>query len=213
MADPAAGGAASVVRRRNQSGALSVLCRVRPVPVRVGAPVAGCLLLGLIVGLGMYAMLRAGAAVLAMMLFAHGGADVTFSMAPAGTVVLVAGGERGFPGVEVTSTGLVPSQTVRVALPSARGLRFVEEGVPSRYQLTVYEPAGRASFYYAEPDPNARPYGLLFRNVDFGLDGQGRVAMWVAVEALPEAPAGDTSLVYDIGGQRSASGVVSVTRP
>lgn len=131
-------------------------------------------------------------------------------------VVLTPGDEPALPHVLVQNDGTspVPPQTVTVALPAGRGLRF------ENYELTV-QGAGGETTYAGVPSPDLGT--LTFYNVDPDVPGRGtsrnvpgdgaESAMWVAVRAAPGAPADLTSLTFTVGDQTSQSASVNVVEP
>lgn len=124
---------------------------------------------------------------------------------------MVAGGGTGYPGVAVRNEGggAVPRQKIAVTLPPEMELQFESEA-GTVYQLTVYDTQGNQVNYPGNLSGNT----LNFMNVDLSLPGMGSAAaVWVAVTARSIAPAGNTNLTFTIGGQRSTSSLISVTRP
>ncbi|MFD6163012.1 hypothetical protein ACFWF7_15675 [Nocardia sp. NPDC060256] len=142
-------------------------------------------------------------------------APTQFTIEPGGPVSLVVGGDKGNPGVQVRNTGGgVAPQTVRVTLPSGGILRFVPEGVPSRFVLSVWNQGRGLTLFYADENPavNPAPTSLTVRSVDLGVDEAGAVsAVWVSVQAL-QVPPDTITVAFNVGGLTSNSGEIDVSR-
>ncbi|WP_171167872.1 hypothetical protein [Streptomyces sp. I05A-00742] len=139
-----------------------------------------------------------------------GAATARFSVSPGGTpVTLTRHGETRYPGVQLRTDadGGVPPQKIRVTLPQGRGLRFVSEG---GYQLTVMDAHFGTTAYSGTLQPDEQ--SLVFDGVDLALRAKGATSTaWVAVKALPDAPApADTALTFHVGNQTSASTLIQV---
>ncbi|MEU7137349.1 SMP-30/gluconolactonase/LRE family protein [Streptomyces sp. NPDC046261] len=136
---------------------------------------------------------------------------VRFSVSPGGPppVDLTRGGGIGYPGVRLhADEGAVPSQTVRVALPPGKKLRFVAEH-GSDYQLTVLDAHNVSTAYDGTLSPDGQ--SLTFDNVDLALPAKGSASTaWVAVQADSGAPTGDTGLTFLVGPLNSPSTPVRI---
>ncbi|MFE9220776.1 NHL repeat-containing protein [Streptomyces lavendulae] len=140
-----------------------------------------------------------------------------FAAEPGGAVDLVVNGDKGNPGVVVWNTGggTVPPQTVRVSLPSEPVLKFMPEGVPSRFVLSLWNAEHGLKLFYADENPatNPSPGSLTFRNVDPMIETEGaRTALWVSVAAISRPnPYRVVNCVFDIAGLKVMSGEISIS--
>ncbi|GAA3282378.1 NHL repeat-containing protein [Streptomyces lavendulae] len=143
-------------------------------------------------------------------------APTRIDVRPGGLTNLIVNGDKGNPGVVVENTagGTPAPQAVRVTLPSTGELKFLREGVPGRYVLTVWndreDEARRLRLYYADADSNPEPTSLLFRNVDPDISQNGHAsAMWVSVLAT-SGVGRIVNLQFDVGGHKSLSGEIYI---
>ncbi|MFG2888199.1 hypothetical protein [Streptomyces sp. NPDC048248] len=138
--------------------------------------------------------------------------SAAFTVSPGGPpdVTLTPAGSIGYPGVrlDAAADGTVPRQNVRVSLPRGAGLRFVAEGNPG-YQLTVQSAQGIMKVYPGTSSADGQT--LTFANVDLALAGRDATSRaWVAVTATDSAPAGDTSLNFQVGDRTASSTPIHV---
>ncbi|MFD0361228.1 hypothetical protein ACFQZZ_07180 [Nocardia sp. GCM10030253] len=137
-------------------------------------------------------------------------AQIQFSVSPWEPVELVAGGNVGYPGARVQNegSGPVPGQDIIVTLPPGRRLRFEPE-TGAIYHLTVFDHVRAIRNYPGNLSPDGAT--LNFKDVDLGIPEPGSLsALWVAVTAAIDAPAGTTNLAFVVGGRSSNSSAITV---
>ncbi|MGI5337232.1 hypothetical protein ACQEVS_07500 [Streptomyces sp. CA-181903] len=139
-----------------------------------------------------------------------GPAASRFTLSPGGSpITATRAGETRYPGIQLLadSDGAIPSQKVRVTLPSCRGLAFVPEG---GYQLTVMDARLSTTTYTGTLQDGGQ--ALTFEGVYLALHGKGATsAAWVAIKALPDAPVPqDLALTFQVGDQTSPSTLIHV---
>ncbi|MGI5337230.1 hypothetical protein ACQEVS_07490 [Streptomyces sp. CA-181903] len=135
-----------------------------------------------------------------------------FTVTPGGPpdVVLAVGGETGYPGIRMESTGdePVPPLDVYVALPRGMGLDFHAEG-GTNCLLTVLNTHGKATTYPGTPSPDG--HSLTFQGVDPGLPAKGaKSTAWVAVTATDSARPASTGLTFCLGEVAASSTPVRI---
>ncbi|MFE0177167.1 hypothetical protein ACFWZ2_33165 [Streptomyces sp. NPDC059002] len=134
-------------------------------------------------------------------------APARFSVSPGGPATLVRAGASGYAGVVLQNVGDgdVPSQKVRVTLP--QGLRFTSDRlVVGVMQGTQWKEMGS---YQGTLTPDGRT--LAFQRVDLVLPSKGaKSGALVEVNASADAPLGDSTLGFRIGGQTSRSSTIHV---
>ncbi|MEU4994834.1 NHL repeat-containing protein [Streptomyces sp. NPDC021622] len=134
-------------------------------------------------------------------------APARFSVSPGGPVTLVRAGASGYAGVVLQNVGDgdVPSQKVRVTLP--QGLQFTSDRlVVGVMQGTQWKEMGS---YQGTLTPDGRT--LAFQRVDLALPSKGaKSGALVEVNASADAPLGDSTLGFRVGGQTSRSSTIHV---